>query len=332
MKRVFSGLRPTGVIHLGNYFGAIVNWIKLQEKYQSLYCVVDYHAFISEQNPQILKEKIIETTKIYLAAGINPKTSIIFKQSDVQEHTELSWILSCITKMSEMKRMTQFKEKSKTQPKNINLGLFNYPILMTADVLLYQAEVIPVGEDQTQHIELIRLLARDFNRLFGKTFIIPEILVQKTGARIMALDDPFSKMSKSAINSNSYISLLDDPEIASQKIKKAQTDSGQEIKYDFINKPGISNLLLIYFLVANHLNKNQFEDISVLEKKYLGQNYTTFKKDLAEIVKEFLLDFQIKYQGIDDQVVKEVLGQGAEKARKIAQVTIQEVKRKIGCV
>ncbi len=333
MERVFSGIRPTGVVHLGNYFGAIINWIKLQEKYQCFYCVVDYHAFVSEQNPQILKEKVIETAKIYLAAGINPKTSVIFKQSDVYEHTELSWILSCIAKFSEMKRMTQFKEKSKTQPENINLGLFNYPVLMAADILLYQTKIVPVGEDQVQHVEMARLLARNFNQLFGQTFVIPKVLIEKTrAARIMALDNPRSKMNKSTNSFNNYISLLDNTEIAAQKIKKAMTDSGQKIKYDPIKKPGISNLLMIYFLIANSLNNSQFKDINDLEKKYSGQSYAVFKKDLAEITKQFLINFQKKYQAIDDQTVEEILKQGAKKSKKIAQSTMHIVKQKIGCL
>jgi tryptophanyl-tRNA synthetase len=332
MERVFSGIRPTGVVHIGNYFGAMINWIRLQEKYHCLYCVVDYHAFTSEQNPQILKEKIIETTKIYLAAGIDSKKSIIFKQSDIQEHTELSWILSCLTKFSEMKRMTQFKEKSKTQAENVNVGLFNYPVLMAADILLYQTEIVPVGEDQVQHVEMARLLSRDFNRLFGDTFIIPKALIETTGAqRIMALDNPVAKMDKSADDPNNYIGLLDKPQVAEQKIKRAQTDSSQEIKYDPINKPGISNLLLIYFLIARHLN-SQFKNINDIEEQYQGKGYEVFKKDLADMTKQFLTDFHKKYYAIDNHTAQEVLVQGAKQAKKIAQITMQNVKQKIGCL
>ncbi|TSC52110.1 MAG: tryptophanyl-tRNA synthetase [Parcubacteria group bacterium LiPW_39] len=326
MKRVFSGVAPSGVIHLGNYLGAIKNWLELQENYECIFCVVDLHAITIPQKPEKLRAKILEVAKIYLAAGIDPEKSIIFVQSQVKEHTELTWILNTLTKIPELERMTQFKEKSQEHRQGVNLGLFDYPVLMAADILLYKTQVVPVGEDQQQHVELARTLAERFNRNFGETFIVPEALIKKEGARIMALDDPTKKMSKSAKSPLNYIALTDPPDLIREKIKKAVTDSGKQILYR-PDKPALANLLTIYSLLGN-------KSIKELEKQYQGKGYAEFKKDLAETIIEFLAPFQKKYTSLDknpDYVLK-ILHDGAQKAQTISEKTMKEVKDKVGLV
>jgi len=320
---VFSGVQPSGNLHIGNYLGAIAQWVVMQEKNQCIFCVVDYHAITVKQNPEILKKKIIEIAKIYLVLGIDPKKSIIFQQSDISAHTELAWILNCVARMSDLKKMTQFKDKAGEEEENVSVGLFDYPVLMASDILLYNTDVVPVGDDQSQHVELCRDLARRFNSQFGNTFKVPELVVKKEGARIMGLDDPTKKMSKSAKSEYNYVSLIDKPEVAVKKIMKAVTDSGSEIKYDLKNKPAIANLLTIYSLLAD-------QPIKKLEDKYKGKGYGDFKKDLAEVVKNFLTDFQKKYNKISDKEVKKILDEGAEKVRIIADETLKRAKEKIG--
>lgn len=323
-KTIFSGIQPSGNLHIGNYLGAITQWQKLQDEYNCIFCVVDYHAITVKQNPEILRNKIIEVAKIYLAAGIDPQKSIIFQQSDVSEHTELAWVLNTITRMSDLYRMTQFKDKvGSGKEDNAGVGLFDYPVLMASDILLYNTEVVPVGEDQLQHVELTRDLAKRFNHDFGETFKIPEPKVLKEGARIMGLDDPTKKMSKSAKSEYNYIALTDDPDKAAKKIMRAETDSSSEVKYDLKNKPGISNLLTIYSLLANESIKN-------LESKYKGKGYGDFKKDLAEVVRQFLTDFQKKYNAISSDEVERVLVDGAKTVKLIAEKTLAETKKKIG--
>ena len=326
-KRIFSGVAPSGVIHLGNYLGAIRNWLELQDKYRSIFCVVDEHALTIHQPPKKLKEKILEVAAIYLAAGLNPKKSTIFIQSQVPAHAELCWILNTIAKIPELERMTQFKEKSQEHRQEVNFGLLDYPVLMAADILLYQTDLVPVGQDQKQHVELTRTLARRFNKIYGKTLTIPQPLIKKQGAKIMGLDNPLKKMSKSALNPYNYIALIDSPEIIRDKIKKAVTDSGKDIKYDHQNKPAISNLLTIYSLLAN-------QSIKSLEARYRDSGYADFKNDLAEEIIKSLDPFQKKYRRLikkpDD--LKKVLAEGALKANKIAQKTIKEVKNKIGLI
>lgn len=328
MKTAFSGVQPSGAIHIGNYLGAIKNWLEIQNQYQCFFCIVDLHAITIKQDPQILRQKIKEVAAIYLAAGLNPEKSIIFIQSQVPAHTELCWILNCLAKIPELERMTQFKEKSGKHRREVNLGLFDYPVLMAADILLYQTEIVPVGADQKQHVELARDLAERFNNLFGQTFTIPEPIIQKEekGSRIMGLDNPLNKMSKSAINSCNYIALLDPPELIKDKIKKAVTDSGQEIKYG-PEKPAISNLLTIYSLFSG-------KSIKELEKEYKDGGYVKFKNDLAETIINFLQPFQNKYQKIinDQKYLQEVLEYGKNKAQKIAEQTLKEVKEKMGLV
>jgi len=329
METVFSGVQPSeSPLHLGNYLGAIKNWIELQEKYRCIFCVADLHALTVPKDPQKFPEKIKDMAKIYLAAGIKAEKSIIFIQSSVKEHAELCWILNTIAKIPELERMTQFKEKAERHKKDLNVGLFDYPVLMAADILLYKTQLVPVGEDQIQHVELTRTLAERFNKKFGETFIIPKALVKKEGARIMGLDDPTKKMSKSATSPLNYIALTDSPETIREKIKKAMTDSGKEIKFDPPSKPAISNLLEIYSLCSGQM-------IGALEKKYAGaESYAEFKNDLAETIISFLSPFQEKFQALDkdDKYVINLLNEGASKAQTIASQTMAEVKTKIGLI
>jgi len=323
MKTIFSGVQPSGNLHLGNYLGALKNWVALQEDYRCIFCVVDYHAITVRQDPQELRKKIIEIAKWYMASGINPETAIIFQQSAVNEHTELAWVLNTITKIAELERMTQFKDKAKEHKDNINMGLFGYPVLMAADILLYNADLVPVGDDQSQHVELTRTLARRFNNQYGETLSVPEAFIQKQGARIMGLDDPNKKMSKSAVSNLNYIALLDKPEVARKKIMKAVTDTGAEVRFDEKQKPAISNLLTIYALLVNVAVKD-------LEKRYAGKLYGEFKKDLADVVAHFLDSLQQKYYSFDDEFVAKKLSEGNIKAKKIAAETMGKVKRAIG--
>lgn len=324
MKKLFSGIQPTGIIHLGNYLGAIKQWVELQKKYEAFFCIVDLHAITIPKEPKELQKDILKMANVYLALGINPAKSTIFIQSDVSAHSEGAWIFGTLTHFGELKRMTQFKEKSENQ-ENYSLGLFAYPTLMASDILLYDINVVPVGEDQVQHVELTRDLAKRFNNRFGKIFVVPEIILPKFGARIMGLDDPTKKMSKSASSPLNYIALTDKPEIAKQKIMKAATDSGNEIKYNPESKPGISNLLTIYSLLTN-------KEIPDLEKKYKGKGYGEFKKDLAEIVVKFLIPFQKKLTQLEKNspYAKKILKAGALKANTIASAKILEVKKKMG--
>ena len=322
MKRIFSGVQPTNNLHIGNYLGAIKNWIELQNDHNCIYCVVDLHAITVKQKPADLKKNILSTAKTYLALGIDPKKSTIFVQSDVKEHAELAWILNTVTKISELERMTQFKDKAMEHNKNINAGLFTYPVLMASDILLYDADLVPVGDDQSQHVELTRTIANRFNKQFEKTLIVPEAVVKKDGARVMALDNPKKKMSKSASSPNSYISLLDKPEVAKKKIMKAVTDSGSKIKSGK-DKPALTNLLGIYSMLAN-------TSIKQLEKKYIGKGYGEFKKDLAEVAGKFLKDFKVKYMKITDKEVENILKTGAKKAKSMAEKKMTDVKKKVG--
>ena len=325
-KIIFSGVVPSGNLHIGNYFGAIKQWVELQNtgEYQNIFCVVDEHALTTPQDPIKLRSKILEVFTLYLALGLDPEKSIIFVQSSVSEHAEFGWILNTITPIGELERMTQFKDKSQKQ-KNILAGLLNYPVLQAADILLYHTNIVPVGEDQLQHIELTRTIARKFNSTFGESFAIPEPFINKEGKRIMGLNDPAKKMSKSAENPKNYIALLDSPETIREKIKVAVTDSGNETKYNMENKPAISNLLLIYSLFSG-------KKINEIEKYYTGKNYYVFKHDLAEVIIEGLSTIQKKYKEIsaNPDYIKKVLQEGVEKAKNIASQTMKEVRSKIG--
>jgi len=322
--RVFSGIQPTGIIHIGNYFGAIRNWVQIQQEYECVFSIVNYHAITLPKKPEELKKQTYKIAAILLAAGINPKKSILFVQSEVKEHTELCWILNTITKIPELERMTQFKEKAKEHKKDVNAGLFNYPILMAADILLYETDIVPVGEDQKQHVELARTLARRFNTTFEETFKIPKVLIQKEAGKIMGLDNPLKKMSKSAKSSLNYISFDDSPQQIQEKIRKAVTDSGKEIKKS-PQKPAISNLLNIYSLASG-------KKTTVIEKEFENKGYQDFKENLSEVLINFLSPMQkrIKKFEKDQAYIKNVLENGKERATAIAEKIIKKVKERIG--
>lgn len=323
-KRIFSGAQPTGNLHLGNYLGALKNWVALQDEYESFYCIVNLHAVTLPQNPEILKQKTLDLARIYLAAGINPDVSTIFVQSDVSEHAELAWILSCIARMGELERMTQFKDKGKGNRERAGVGLFTYPILMASDILLYQTHLVPVGKDQKQHLELSRDLAERFNRDFGETFVVPEPFIPPVGANILSLQDPMKKMSKSDENAAGAIFLLDDAETITKKIKRAVTDSRTTIEFDE-SRPAINNLLTIYRLLTGKSAEECVEN-------FVGKGYGHFKTELAEVVVEFLRPFQEKIKEFDDETLEKILKNGAEKGRAIAKKTLREVYKKMGIV
>lgn len=323
MKRVFSGVQPTGNIHLGNYLGALKQFVELQDDYECLYCIVDLHAITVPQDSKQLKEHILDVAALYLAVGVDPKKSIVFVQSDVPGHTELGWILICNSYTGELSRMTQFKSKSQNK-ESAPTGLFTYPVLMAADILLYDTDVVPVGTDQKQHIELCRDLAIRVNNTKKKTFVVPDGRYLKAGARIMALDDPSKKMSKSAENIHSRISLLDEPSKIKKSIMKATTDSDGIVKFDVENKPGISNLLNIYSVLSG-------KSIETLEKEYEGKGYGDFKKDLVEVTVAALAPIKERYEEIrhSDELIK-ILEDGAKRANEISEKTIARVKDNFG--
>ncbi len=323
-KRVFSGIQPTGQIHLGNYLGAIKHWVEMQDEYENLFCIVNSHAITLPIEPKFLKSQSYELVKLLLACGISPKQSGLFIQSEVDEHAALAWLLNCQVSMGEMQRMTQFKDKSLKNPKSVNVGLFNYPILMASDILLYQSDLVPVGEDQKQHLELTRNIAEKFNRDFGSCFKVPEPLIAKVGARVMGLDDPKVKMSKSHQGANHAIFLLDEPDIIVKKIKKAATDSMSVIAFDE-KREGVFNLLNIYMLLSNESPEN-------IEERFKNKGYGDFKKELAEVVIQALKPIQERYREISDDEVKAVLDHGVEKARPLAQATYQKAKELMGLV
>jgi len=323
-KRIFSGAQPTGNLHIGNYLGALKNWVALQNEFESFFCIVNLHAITLPQNPQILRQKTLDLARIYLASGVDPQVSTVFVQSDVSEHAELAWILNCIARMGELERMTQFKDKSKGKTERVGAGLFTYPVLMASDILLYQTDLVPIGQDQKQHLELTRDLAERFNRDFGETFVIPEPFIPPVGAKIQSLAEPAKKMSKSDENLNGSIFLLDDADTITKKIKRAVTDSGTDIKFDE-SRPAINNLLTIYQLLTGESNEE-------CEANFDGKGYGHFKAELAETVVEFLRPFQERVEEFDDEELKNILKNGAEKARTIARETLKEVYAKMGIV
>ena len=323
-KRIFSGAQPTGQLHLGNYLGALKNWVNLQNEYESFFCIVNLHAITLPQDPQVLRQKTLDLARIYLASGIDPQVSTVFIQSDVSEHAELAWVLSAIARMGELERMTQFKDKGKGNRERAGVGLFTYPILMASDILLYQSHLVPVGKDQKQHLELSRDLAERFNRDFGAAFVVPEPFIPPVGANILSLQDPSKKMSKSDENANSSIFLLDEPDTIMKKFKKAVTDSGTEITFDE-TRPAIKNLLTIYQLMTG---KTPAE----CEVNFAGKGYGHLKTEIAEAVIEFLRPFQARVKDFDDAQLNKILKDGAEKAQIIAQQTLQDVYAKMGIV
>ena len=323
MKRVFSGVQPTGNIHIGNYLGALRQFVELQNDNDCVYCIVDMHSITVAQNPKELRQHTLDVAALYLAVGLDPNKAIIFVQSDVPGHAELAWVLMCNSYTGELSRMTQFKDKNKGK-ESAPAGLLTYPILMAADILLYDTDIVPVGNDQKQHIELCRDIAIRVNNKYGKTFVVPEGRFLKEGARIMALDDPTSKMSKSAKNVYSRISLLDDEKTIKNAIMKSTTDSEGTIRFDLENKPGVSNLLNIY---------SSFSGMSVqdIEKKYEGCGYGEFKKDLVQVTVDALRPIRERYEEIrnSDELI-EILRDGAERANLISQRTMVKVKESFG--
>ncbi|MCL5093694.1 MAG: tryptophan--tRNA ligase [Patescibacteria group bacterium] len=369
-KRIFSGIQPSGNLHIGNYLGAIKNWVELQDNYESIFCIVDLHAITVPKEANELKKNIKELAKVYIAAGINPKKSTIFVQSDRPEHSELAWILNCYTSLGELSRMTQFKDKAGLIPgrlgslpdtrnlsaytreqlefiirdieaeweesdtfrnsnrrkeESVTAGLFDYPVLMAADILLYDTELVPVGEDQKQHVEFTRDIAERFNKKYGQTFVVPKPDIREAGARIMGLDDPAKKMSKTAPSEYNWISLREKPEDIRKKIAKAVTDSGNEVKFDKDKKSAVANLLTIYSLFSG-------KSMTEIEKMYAGKGYGDFKKDLAEVIIAGLKPIQDKLSELDKNpdYIEKILKEGAERIRPIAQKTLAEVKSKVG--
>lgn len=322
-KKVLSGIQPSGSLTLGNYIGAIKNFVKLQQEHECFFMVVDLHAITVAQDPAALRENSQSVAALYLAAGIDPEISNVYMQSHVPQHAELGWILTTLTPMGELERMTQFKDKSSGKD-SVGAGLFVYPSLMAADILVYNADLVPVGEDQKQHLELTRDLAGRFNHRFGDFFTVPAPYIPKVGARIMSLDDASKKMSKSNPNAGSFIALLDPPDVIRKKISRATTDSGREVVYDPANKPEISNLMSIY-AECSGLSLQQIAD------QYEGQMYGGFKKNLGEVLVATLEPLQQRYQEIRSSgMLDEILAQGAERARSVASQTLAEVKERMG--
>ena len=323
MGRVFSGVQPTGNIHLGNYLGALKQFVKFQENDECIYCIVDLHSITVPQDPKALRQHILDVAALYIAIGVDAKKSTVFVQSDVPGHAELSWILTCNSYTGELSRMTQFKDKNRGR-ESAPTGLFTYPVLMAADILLYDTNIVPVGNDQKQHIELCRDIAIRINNKYEGTFVVPEGSFLKEGARVMSLDDPTKKMSKSAENPVSRISLLDEPATIKKAIMKATTDSEGSVRFDIENKPGISNLLSIYSAISG-------KTIEQLEKDYEGQGYGNFKKDLVEVVVDALAPIRENFEQIryTDELVRD-LKAGGEAANEIACKTLARVKDKFG--
>ncbi len=330
MTRILTALQPSGILHIGNYFGAIEPFVASQKGNENFLFIVDYHAITVPQKPEELHKNILFAAAAYLACGVDPRTTVLFQQSRVAEQTELAWILNCVARMGELERMTQYKEKAAkasmaAKAAGASIGLFDYPVLMAADILLYDTNIVPVGEDQKQHVELARDLALRFNRDFGETFVVPEPRIRSVGARLMGLDDPTKKMSKSAASAKNFISLLDDEATIRKKIKSAVTDPGKEIAYDETNKPAISNLLQIFSLVTHR-------DVKDLEMEYKTHGYATFKDALAEAIVLFLLPLQaaIKTYLAQEDELKKILNAGAERAQTMAERKMKQVRERIG--
>ncbi|KGQ44840.1 tryptophan--tRNA ligase [Gallibacterium anatis] len=326
---VFSGVQPSGELTIGNYLGALRQWVKMQDDYECLFCVVDLHAITVRQDPVALHKATLDVLALYLACGIDPNKSTIFVQSHVPEHTQLAWVLNCYTYFGEMGRMTQFKDKSARYEGNVSVGLFTYPVLMAADILLYQAKQVPVGDDQKQHLEITRDIAQRFNALYGDIFTIPEVFIPKAGARVMSLLDPNKKMSKSDDNRNNVIGLLEDPKAVAKKIKRAVTDSEEppRVKFDIENKPGVSNLLSILSAITE-------KSIPELEAEFEGKMYGHLKGAVADEVSAMLTQLQERYYHFrnDEALLNKVLHEGAEKARAKAKETLDKVYQAVGFV
>lgn len=325
--RLFSGMQPTSdSLHLGNYLGALVNWAAMQDEFEAIYCVVDLHSLTLDVSPDVLRQRTRVTAAQFIAGGIDPARSAVFVQSHVAEHSQLAWVLSCITGYGEAARMTQFKDKAARHGEaGTNVGLFTYPILMAADILLYDAAKVPVGEDQRQHLELTRNLAQRFNARFGETFVVPEPHIVRETAKIFDLQDPTAKMSKSAASQNGVIDMLADPKVVAKRIKSAVTDAEREIRFDEKAKPGIANLLRIYSALSG-------EEIPALEARYAGRGYGDLKKDLAQVVGDVLTPFRARaLELLDDPAeLDRILAQGADRIRPLAAATMQRVYDRVG--
>ncbi len=324
-KVIFSGMQPSGVITLGNYLGALKNWTNLQEEYNCLYCIVDMHAITVRQDPAVLRKNARELMMLYIAAGLDPEKNIIYMQSHVSAHAELAWILNCFTYMGELSRMTQFKDKSQKHSDNINAGLFTYPALMAADILLYQTDLVPVGVDQSQHLELTRDVAIRFNNLYGQTFKVPEAYIPKLGAKIMSLQEPTKKMSKSDEDINASINITDDTDTIIRKFKRAVTDSETEVRFDEVNKPGISNLMTIYSVITG-------QTIQQVENEFAGKGYGEFKLKVGEAVAEELKPLQTRFKELsgDKAYIDGIIKKNAETASYLATKTLRKVQKKVG--
>jgi len=325
-KTILSGIQPSGKLCIANQLGAINNWVNLQDDYNSIFLIVDLHSLTVEQVPAELRQRCLSFVAQYIACGINPEKSVIAIQSHIHEHAELGWVLSTLASLGELNRMTQFKDKSKKHAKNINAGLFTYPVLMASDILIYNADVVPVGADQKQHLELSRNLAERFNQRYSPTFTVPEPYIPKSSGRIMSLQNPENKMSKSDVNENNFIALLDDEDTIVRKIKRAVTDSGSEIIFSD-NKPGLKNLITLYSSYSGLSPKD-------IENKYAGKMYSDFKQDLGELIAESLKPIRTKYNKIisEKDYLSQVLFEGSEKASYLARKTLSKVYRKIGLV
>lgn len=324
-KVIFSGMQPSGTITLGNYLGALKNWTTLQDEYNCLYCIVDMHAITVKQDPAVLRKNSRDLMMLYIAAGLDPEKNTIYMQSHVSAHAELAWILNCYTYMGELSRMTQFKDKSKQHADNINAGLFTYPALMAADILLYQTDLVPVGIDQRQHLEITRDIAERFNNLYGETFKIPEAYIPKTGAKIMSLQEPTKKMSKSDADANASITILDDPDTIIRKFKRAVTDSDATIRYDSEQKPGVSNLMTIYSCITGMT-------MAQIESEFEGKGYGDFKLKVGEAVVEELRPIQEKFKELskDKAYIDSIIKNNAQTANYLATKTLRKVQRKVG--
>ncbi len=326
-KRIYSAIQPSGQLTLGNYLGALRNFPKLQNDYDCVYCIANMHSLTVRQDPAELRERIYSLLSLYLACGLDPKKNVLYLQSHVHEHAELAWILNCYTYNGELSRMTQFKDKSSKHADNINAGLFTYPVLMAADILLYQSDFVPIGQDQKQHLELSRDIADRFNKLYGQTFVVPAPLISKQGARIMSLQEPSKKMSKSDTNTSNFVLLTEAPEAIMKKFKKAVTDSEAEVRYDEENKPGVSNLINIYGAVTD-------KSVSDVEKEFEGARYGDFKMAVGQAVIDALTPIREKYEQLmnDKAYLNSVLKSGREKASEIASATLSDVYEKVGFV
>jgi tryptophanyl-tRNA synthetase len=324
-KVIFSGIQPSGNLTIGNYIGAMKNFVALQDEYDCYYCIVDLHALTVRQDPAELRRRSFELAALYIAVGLDPDKVTLFIQSHVPAHAELAWILNCFTYMGELARMTQFKDKSRKNEENINVGLFDYPVLMASDILLYQADVVPIGDDQRQHLEIARDLAIRFNNLYSPTFTVPEAYYGKLGARIMSLQEPAAKMSKSDSDENAFIAILDEPDAVRRKLRRAVTDSDSSVRFDPDGKPGVSNLMTIYASMTGL-------DMPAVEQRFEGQGYGAFKDAVAEAVIEGMRPVREKYAELigDKKYLEDVLKSSADRAERAAGRTLSKVQKKIG--